>query len=60
MLFLVILATIVDVCATICTICKNGLFDESSNHPYAYLLGSLIGLGLRAMPVIMMWVLYCK
>lgn len=60
MLFLVILATVVDVCCTISTVCQTGLFDESSNHPYAALLGSLIGIGLRAMPVIMMWVLYCK
>lgn len=60
MLFWVILATVVDVCATIATLAKTGLFDDASEHPVAYALGGLIGIGLRALPIIMMWVLYCR
>lgn len=60
MLFWVILATVVDVLATISTVVSRGLFDESAAHPIASFFGGLIGLGLRALPVIMMWVLYCR
>lgn len=59
MLFWVILATVVDVIATIATAVRQGLFDDSAAHPIASFFGGLIGLGLRALPVIMMWVLYC-
>ena len=60
MLFWVILATVVDVCATIATLTRTGLFDDAAEHPAAAALGGLIGIGLRALPVIMMWVLYCR
>ena len=60
MLFWVILATVVDVIATIATVIRQGFVDDSSAHPIASFFGGLIGLGFRALPVIMMWVLYCR
>ena len=60
MLFWVILATVVDVLATVDTVVRQGLVNDGATHPIASFFGSLIGIGLRALPVIMVWVLYCR
>ncbi len=56
MLFLVILATCIDVIATISTC----IVTHKDNPTYAWLFGSLVGLALRALPIVMLWVLYAK
>lgn len=56
MLFLVILATCVDAIATITTC----MATHKDNPSYAWLFGSLLGFALRALPIVMLWVLYAK
>lgn len=52
MLFLVILATYIDVIAIITTCIAT--------HKDTITFGSLVGITIRALPIVMLWVLYAK